>query len=178
MEQLQLHIAAQKLIKALEVEGVDYMFVGGFATGYYNRFRLTVDIDCVLQMYPSNIEKIVKHFPEWLPFVQAFKENAERGIVFNLTDFETGVKYDFMLYQDSDYNWAAFQRRRLVDFMGNMYYIASPEDLIIAKLIWYNLSKSGKQWDDLETLIQLEGLNMEYLSIWTTKLFIKRHGLF
>ncbi|MBK8921084.1 MAG: hypothetical protein IPM81_06175 [Saprospirales bacterium] len=175
---IRLFQGLTKLVQALETEEIGYMIVGGFAASYYNRFRVTTDIDCVLQIYPPGIERLVKHFPEWLPFVPAFRDNAKRGIVFNLTDFDSGVKYDFMVYQDSDYNWKAFERRRLVDFMGIACYIAAPEDLIISKLQWYHISKSGKQWDDLEFLIQLEGLNMEYLELWTTKLFIKRYGLF
>jgi hypothetical protein len=170
--------ALRKIASAFEEEEIDYMIVGGFAVSFYNRLRYTVDIDLVLQVYPFHIEKVVRHFPEWLPHLNAFKENAERGIVFNLTDFETGVKYDFMLYQDSDYNWTAFKRRKKVDFLGVDCFVASPEDLIISKLIWYNISKSEKQWGDLNFLIHLEGLDMQYLDLWTTKLFINRHGLF
>ena len=113
-----------------------------------------------------------------MPYLEGFKYNAEKGIVFNLTDFDTGIKYDFMLYQDSDYNWVAFERRVKVDFLGIDCYIASPEDLIISKLIWYNISKSEKQWGDLNFLIQLDNLDKQYLHLWTTKLFIKKHGLF
>jgi hypothetical protein len=175
---MNLMFGLKKIISIFDEEGIDYMIVGGFATSYYNRFRFTADIDCVLQIYPNHIEKIVKHFPDWLPFLQNFKENAARGIVFNLTDFETGVKYDFMLYQDTDYNWTAFERRKKVLFAGIDCFIASPEDLVIFKLIWYNISKSGKQWEDIEFLLQLEGLNMQYIENWTSKLLIKKHGLF
>lgn len=37
-----LLLAARKLIQALETEGIDYMIVGGFATSFYNRFRMTI----------------------------------------------------------------------------------------------------------------------------------------
>lgn len=168
----------KKIIGVLEEEEIPYMMVGGMATNYYNKYRFTADIDFVLGMYPRDIDRLVKHFPDWLPFLDAFKYNAERGIVFNLTDFETGVKYDFMLYQDSDYNWTAFERRRKVVFSDLECYIATPEDLIIAKLVWYNLSESGKQLEDIKFLLELEGLNKQYLIFWTTKLGIDRHELF
>ena len=48
-----------------------------------------------------------------------------------ITDFSTGIKYDFMLYQGSEYNRTAFERRQLVEFMGVNCYIAMPEDLIL-----------------------------------------------
>ncbi len=173
-----LKLALQKIVQVFEDEDIPYMIVGGFATSFYNRGRMTVDIDINVQVYPNQVEKIVKHFPDWLPSLQFFKENAERGIVFNLFDFDSGVKYDFMVYQDSDYNWTAFERRRKVNFLGIECFIASPEDLIISKLRWYDISKSEKQWGDLAYLIELPGLDKNYLQGWTTNLFMNRHGLF
>jgi hypothetical protein len=124
------------------------------------------------------VEKIIKHFPDWLPFLENYKESALRGQTFNITDFETGVKYDFMTYQHSDYNWTAFERRRKVDFLGVECMIASPEDLIISKLKWYNLSKSEKQLGDIVFLLNELSLDMQYLELWTQRLIILRHGLF
>lgn len=168
----------RNIVHVFDTEEIPYMIVGGFATSYYNLYRFTADIDINVQMYPFDIEKIVKYFPDWLPMLESYKQNAEKGIVFNLTDFDSGVKYDFMLYQDSDYNWAAFERRKKVAFSGITCFIASPEDLIISKLIWYNLSKSGKQKEDIEFLLELDGLNKQYLENWAFNLQIKRHGLF
>jgi len=42
--------------------------------------------------------------------------------LFNITDFETGIRYDFMTYKDSDYNWTAFERRKEVEFFGIKCY--------------------------------------------------------
>jgi hypothetical protein len=171
-------IGLKKIVGVFEEEDIPYMIVGGFAVSFYNRGRTTLDIDVVVQVYPNQLEKIVRHFPDWLWQLDMYKSSAEQGRVFNITDFDSGLKYDILVYQDSDYNWTAFERRRKVDYLGIQCYIASPEDLIIGKLIWYNISKSEKQWGDLNFLIHEEGLNMQYLELWTTKLFIKRHGLF
>ncbi len=170
--------ALQKVVRVFEVEKIPYMIVGGFAMSYYNRFRFTADIDCVLQIYPHDIDKIVAYFPDWKPFSGAFKENAEKGILFNLTDFETGVKYDFMIYQDSDYNWTAFERRRQIDFMGIECFIATPEDLIISKLKWYSISKSSKQLEDIKFLLAETNLDKQYLEAWASRLNLLRYGLF
>ena len=168
----------KKIVDILNNEEIDYMIVGGFAVNYYNRVRFTADIDIIVQIYPHHIEKIVQHFPDWMPFLSSFKESAERGIVFNLTDYETGVKYDFMTFQVTEYNWYAFERRQKVDYLGIECFIAAPEDLIISKLQCYNISKSEKQWGDLNYLINLEDLNMYYLEGWINKLLINYHGLF
>lgn len=174
---MDFELGLKKIITVFEAESIDYMIVGGFATSYYNQFRFTADIDTVLQIYPHQVKKIVKHFPDWEYFEEGFIENARKGIVFNITDFESGVKFDFMVYQDSDYNWTAFQRRRKVEFYDREIFIASPEDLIISKLQWYNISQSGKQKEDIEFLLTLEGLNQQYLTGWTSRLLIDTHGL-
>ena len=83
-----------------------------------------------------------------------------------------------MLYQDSDYNWTAFERRRKVDFMGIECYIAAVEDLIIGKLLWYAASKSEKQLGDIQYLLTVSNLNHDYLNIWCNRLLINRYGLF
>lgn len=168
----------RKIITVFETEKIPYMIVGGFAMSYYNRARFTADIDVILQIYPHSIAKIVQHFPDWLPFLDGFKDSAERGTVFNLTDFETGVKYDFMLYKDSDYNWEAFGRRRRADFLGIECWISTPEDLVISKLIWYGISKSEKQKGDIAFLINETKLDKAYIDHWVSHLNILRYGIF
>lgn len=168
----------QKIVGVLQTEEIPYMIVGGFAMSYYNRFRFTADIDCVVQMYANQIEKIVRHFPDWIPFLEHFQESARQGILFNLTDYETGIKYDFMLYEDSDYNWTAFERRREVDFFGILCSISAPEDLILSKLKWCQYSNSAKQMEDIKFLLQEPSLNKQYLEIWASRLNLNRYGLF
>ncbi|MBL7774977.1 MAG: hypothetical protein JNK89_03195 [Saprospiraceae bacterium] len=175
---MDLRKGLTKIVGVFDQEKIPYMIVGGFAMSYYNRFRFTADIDCVLQIYPNHIEKIVRHFPDWLPFLDAFVASAQRGALFNFTDFETGIKYDMMLYQDSDYNWTAFERRRKVDFLDIPCFIAAPEDLIISKLRWYALSQSARQMEDIKFLLQEPTLDRAYLNRWVQQLNVSRYGLF
>jgi len=169
--------ALQKITKILEEEEIDYMIVGGFATSYHNRARTTNDIDIVLQIYPRHVGKILQHFSEWLPFEEQFKESVSRGMMFNITDFDTGIRYDFMVYQDSDYNWTAFKRREQVEFFETKCYICSKEDLIISKLNWYNISQSEKQLEDLKFLLLDASLKMDYIKSWVNSLNLKTYGI-
>ena len=169
--------ALQKIVDALNQEEIDYMIVGGFAVSYHNRARTTNDIDIVLQIYPAHVVDILKHFPEWQAFEEPFKTSVLHGQLFNITDFETGIRYDFMTYQDSDYNWTAFERREAVQLWDIDCFISSKEDLVISKLRWYNISPSDKQWEDLQFLLLDEALDFNYLQLWTQKLNLKTHGL-
>ncbi|MEI6409162.1 MAG: hypothetical protein WCR52_07260 [Bacteroidota bacterium] len=82
-----------------------------------------------------------------------------------------------MVYQDSDYNWVAFERRQRVDFMGVECYISSAEDLIISKLVWYGISKSEKQKTDILYLINEVNLDKNYIELWLNRQNILRYGL-
>ena len=175
---MDFKVALKKIISVFEEEQIPYMIVGGLALSYYNRYRFTANIDCVIQIYSFQVGKIVKHFPDWLPFLSRFEENLEKGLLFNITDFETGIRYDFMPYQDSAYDRTAFERRKAVPFFEIRCFIASPEDLLISKLRWYAISKSGKQLDDIKFLLQEESLDRPYLEIWVNRLNMLRHGLF
>ena len=169
--------ALKKITEILNKEEIDYMIVGGFAVSFHNRARTTNDIDLVLQIYPSHVKLILKHFPEWQGFEGAFMDSVKKGMLFNITDFETGIRYDFMSYQDSDYNWIAFERRKQIEYFGIKCYISTKEDLIISKLKWYNITPSEKQMEDLKFLFLDKEINRDYLKSWLNKLNIKTHGL-
>ena len=169
--------ALKKIVDILKKEDIDYMVVGGFAVSYHNRSRTTNDIDLILQIYPHHVRQILAYFPDWKGFEEPFMESVKMGMLFNITDFETGIRYDFMTYQDSDYQWSAFERREEVEFLGTKCHICSKEDLVISKLQWYNLNQSEKQWEDIQFLLLDKELDREYLHIWSKKLRIKTHGL-
>lgn len=170
-------IALRKIVGILETEKIDYMIVGGFATSYHNRARTTNDIDIVIQIYPSHVKSILKHFPDWAGFEESFMESVEMEMLFNITDFETGIRYDFMPFKDNDYGWEAFDRRVEVTFFDTKCYICSKEDLIISKLRWYNITPSEKQMEDLKFLLLDKNLRMDYLRWWIFKLKLDSHGL-
>lgn len=131
----------------------------------------------VLQVYPRHISQIVTHFPEWKAFEKSFEDSVRQGQLFNITDFETGIRYDFITYQDSDYNWIAFERRERVEYFGIKCYICTKEDLIISKLSWYNISKSERQLEDIKFLLLDQELNKSYIESWVNHLKLKTYGL-
>lgn len=169
--------ALEKIVNILDTENIDYMIVGGFAVSFHNRARTTNDIDIVLQIYPKHVTNILKHFPDWKGFEESFMEDVANGFMFNLTDFDTGIRYDFMVLKNDDYAWQAFERRKQVRFFDTKCYICAKEDLIIAKLQWYNITPSDKQLEDLKFLLLDKNLSMEYLKWWVFKLKLDTHGL-
>jgi predicted nucleotidyltransferase len=169
--------ALQKVVDALNAEKIEYMIVGGFAVSYHNRARTTNDIDLVLQIYPGQIKGLLNHFPQWKDFETSFMDDVKRGMMFNIIDFDTGIRYDFMTFQDTIYSRTAFDRREAVVFWGVNCFVSSKEDLIISKLKWYNMSPSEKQMEDLRFLLLDASLNQDYLIKWTQQLKLETYGL-
>lgn len=169
--------ALWKIVDALEAESIAYMIVGGFATSYHNRSRTTNDIDLVVPIYANSVKNILKHFPEWEGQTEAFTKLFEQVGMFNITDWATGIRFDIMAYKDSDYNWAAFQRRQRQEFFERDVYFCAIEDLIIGKLQWYDISKSEKQLGDLMYLIKSPDIDWVYLNLWIQKLNLKTYGI-
>src|SRR6185436_1535696 len=50
--------------------------------------------------------------------------------------------------------------------------VTSVEDTILAKLRWYQMGQSGRQWEDLLGILAVSGKNLDraYLDEWAQKL--------
>lgn len=89
---------------------------------------------------------------------------------FNLIHLETGFKIDIFVNQDREFDRSAFVRAKagLLDEEQQFYVpIASPEDIILAKLLWYREGSevSERQSNDVVLLARnnREQLDQEYL---------------
>jgi hypothetical protein len=169
--------ALRQIVDVLVAEEIEYMIVGGFAVSYHNRARTTNDIDMVIRIQPEDVGRILKHFPLWEAYESSFQEDIKKGIVFNIVEYEVGMRYDFMPFQDTEFGRTAFKRRQKVQYYGVECMIASREDLIISKIRWHNISPSKKQMEDLQFLLKDETLDISYLERWVNELNLDTYGL-
>lgn len=79
--------ALDKVVQVLEKEQISYMLVGGFAVGFYNHVRFTLDIDLIIQIHVHHIDKIIPHFPEWEGQLQGLKDSATQLKFFNISNY-------------------------------------------------------------------------------------------
>lgn len=143
-------------INLLERLDIPYAIVGSFATAVWGDARMTRDIDIVVQLAGDKVEQLCDAFPDddfYLSRQAAQEAVAERG-QFNVIDFRSSNKIDFMIAGRSE--WASQQlvRRRRVRFSSDVEgFVAAPEDVIIGKLVYYQDGGSEKHLRDIAGIL-------------------------
>jgi hypothetical protein len=127
-----------RLALALEQAQLPYMLTGSVASSAHGLPRSTRDIDIVIAPTRAQLLSLVRQFPSsdyYADEQQALEALGHHG-QFNIIDFSSGWKVDFIIAEDSSYARTAFARRKLMEIAGFSLYVASPEDVLIAKLRW------------------------------------------
>lgn len=153
---------------------IEYVLVGGIAVGIWAEPRATVDIDFLIALSLSDSDNLKQKLVESDRFVFIH----DKPMVFGKVSFlramlrgDTDVSVDF-IFVDDEFKYEALKRKetaKLTDFSIN---IATPEDLIILKLL------SNREQDGVDARkileIQRENLDMEYLRTWSEKFGITK----
>jgi len=97
--------------------------------------------------------------------------------MFNVIDHKTGFKIDFIVRKDNAYRKHEFGRRRRIRVEDIDLWIVSPEDLVISKIIWIQQLKSEKQIEDIENMLAIPSLDMDYIRHWCKELKLTTYNL-
>jgi len=116
-----------------------------------------------MQEFPSD-----RYYADGQQALQALAHRSQ----FNVIDFATGWKTDFIIAQDSAYGRSALARRMPIDVAGTTVYVASPEDVIVAKLQWAKRGESERQLRDAAGILKTQGakLDFSYIERWVGEL--------
>jgi hypothetical protein len=167
-----------RIKSALDGAGVPYMLSGSFASASFGAPRATQDIDFVVAPTPSQLRALVQALPSDQYYVEldAALEAQERQSMFNVIDLATGWKIDFIVRKSRAFSQEEFSRRRLVDLEGMPLFVATAEDVIIAKLEWSKLAQSQRQIEDVAAILRVrwEALDQSYLERWIAELGLKK----
>ena len=159
-----------RLVAALNAAGIPYMVVGSFASSAHGIPRATKDIDIVIAPVRDQLERLIEQFPSTR--YHADLEEAlfafDHQSLFNVTDYETGWRVDFIIRKSGDFHATEFGRRREIEVAGTPVFVASPEDVLIAKLEWAKQGASDRQIEDAANIISTQGddLDITYVERW------------
>jgi hypothetical protein len=154
------------------------MITGSVVSSLQGEPRSTHDIDIVVAIHESDIEKLLTTFtsPGYYLDEGSILEAIDSDGMFNLIEVNSGYKVDFWVLTDEEFDRSRFSRRISVTFMNIEMQVSAPEDTILAKLRWAMLSGgSEKQFTDALRVyeVQYGELDLEYLDYWVKKLDIE-----
>jgi hypothetical protein len=77
-----------------------------------------------------------------------------------------------IVIKDRDFSRTEFERRRSLQLEDVSVYVASPEDVLLAKLEWSKLGASARQLEDAAGIVRLqrENLDVAYIEHWVAVL--------
>jgi len=168
------------VIKALETADIPYMLGGSFASSFYGIPRATFDADLVVRISPVAAAALYAALKKsFYADEEEMRQAAATGSSFNLIHLETAFKVDIFPLKEDAYSKAAFARRTKQRITGDgktEIFIESPEDVVIAKLLWHKLSgeTSAKQPADIAGVIKtMSGkLDRAYTCEWAKELLL------
>jgi hypothetical protein len=167
----------QRITAALDHAGVAYMLTGSFASAHYGAPRSTQDIDLVVAATVAQLTTFVQNLPsdEYYADLEAALEARRRESLFNIIDLATGWKIDLIFRKSRLFSQGEFARRQQVNLHGLRLFVASAEDVIVAKLEWAKLAKSQRQIEDVAAILRLQWnvLDRSYLEGWISELDLK-----
>lgn len=168
----------QRVTAALDANAIPYMLTGSVASSMYGIPRATNDIDIVISPTRDRLLSVVQLFqrvgltvePEIA--VSALRNQTQ----FNLIDFPRGLKVDLIVRKDRDFSVTEFGRRATHEVEGMRLTIATPEDVLLAKLEYAKLGDSERQLIDAAGILKVQGdaLDTSYVEHWVDKLGLQQ----
>jgi len=166
-----------EVLSKLDGLNIPYMVVGSFASSRYTVTRYTEDIDLLVRLERSTVERFCQTFiRDFYLDRELVNQAVLRGTSFNIIHVETTIKLDFFVSR-SRYNEEGLSRRvkqQLDPESGFAIYLQSPEDTVLSKLVWFRQGGeiSEKQWGDITGVLKSQAamLDSTYMQKWAAEL--------
>lgn len=173
--------AVSPLVAELERLGVAYYLGGSLASSTHGMPRSSLDVDMVADLAPNHVLPLVNALKS-IYYIDArmIQDAIERRSCFNLIHLATSLKVDVFAVKDRRYDRVALDRIKKqcvhAENASTDFFLASPEDIVLAKLEWYRLGDeiSERQWNDVIGVLRIQGdsLDRPYLDKWAAELHV------
>jgi len=162
-------------IDALERSNFPYALVGAFASFAYGEPRFTRDIDFVVKLEPRDVALLVAAFPEpdFEMSETVVQESVRRGEEFSVIHPTSGNKIDFIPTRNDAWGRGQVERRvRLKLIPDREAFVASPDDVIVGKPLYFAEGGSEKHLRDIAGILKVspERVDRAEVTRWATEL--------
>lgn len=138
---------------------------------------MTKDMDIVIDILPTDAQKLEQIFPQdifYCPPSEILADEITHRGQFNILHHDTGLKIDFVIRKNTEYGKTEFARRhRLPIWENTNAFVATPEDVIVAKLRYYREGGSEKHLTDIRGILSQTAIDSAYLNLWLTTLHLE-----
>ena len=157
---MQAHNLFRIFVSRINNLSITYMVTGAAASIIYGEPRLTNDIDLVIDLKPSDVDKFAEAFPIaefYCPPTEVIKLEISRPLRghFNLIHHETGFRADVYACGKDDLNLWGLKNRNRVDVENNEFWLAPVEYVILRKLEYFREGGSEKHLRDIAGILAL-----------------------
>lgn len=157
------------VVETFEQLGIPYLVGGSIASSLHGIPRATQDVDIVADLRLEDVDDLVGALGETFYVDKgSVQEAVRRRASFNVIHLDSMSKVDVFILGDDVFFKAEMERRETyaIDESRSLV-VASPEDVILHKLYWYQMSDevSDRQWRDALGVVrvQADSLNETYL---------------
>ncbi len=154
----------ERVARGLESRGIPYMVTGGQAVLVYGEPRMTRDLDITLGVGPEHlgqIEELVSSLGLKI-LRSSHAEFVRDRMVLPCGEPESGFRVDF-IFSSTPFEQQAIEHARAIRIGGTDVHFASPEDLIIHKMV------AGRPRDEEDVrgiLLKTPDIDFVYVEHW------------
>ena len=153
------------------------MVTGSFASSFHGTPRASQDIDLVIAPTADQLRELARSLSssDYYMSERSALDALRREGMFNIIDSSTGWKADLIIRKSRPFSLEEFRRREAAEVAGMRLTVASPEDVILAKLEWAKASGSARQIEDAAGILRTRGseLDQVYLERWISELGVQ-----
>jgi predicted nucleotidyltransferase len=153
-----------RIAQALDSRRIPYMVIGGQAVLLYGEPRLTRDVDITLGAGPEQLPTLLEAAQEqgWRVLADSPQEFVARTRVLPCLDPASNLRID-MIFSFTPFERQAIERARTVRVGSLDARYASPEDLVILKV----LAGRARDLEDVRAiLLKNPALDLQHIQKW------------
>ena len=155
------------VLPILERLGIPYMLTGGIAATLHGRPRFTQDIDIVIDPTNAQLSQLLDTLvPNFVVNRDAAQDAFARHGEFNAIHRTLIFKVDFWFSTGNAFDSSRLVRAQAMEIATALTArVATPEDVIISKLLWLQQGATEKSANDVCGIVRARGaeLDLAYL---------------